>query len=85
MGLRWFATRDYFVDRTEETVMIQTLVDSMQHPMQHPMTGTEEAPFAEQSLVDENAILRTIIVELLIKNQKLRGATQTYSYQAAAY
>ena len=61
--------------------MIQTLVDSMQHPM----TGTEEAPFSEQSLVDENAILRTIIVELLIKNQKLRGAMQTYSYQAAAY
>jgi hypothetical protein len=61
--------------------MIQTLVDSMQHPM----TGTEEAPFAEQSLVDENAILRTIIVELLIKNQKLRGAMQTYSCQAAAY
>jgi hypothetical protein len=65
--------------------MIQTLVDSMQHPMQHPMTGTEEAPFSEQSLVDENAILRTIIVELLIKNQMLRGAMQTYSYQAAAY
>jgi hypothetical protein len=61
--------------------MIQTLVDCMQYLA----TGTVEAPFAEQSLVDENAVLRTIIVELLIKNQKLRGAMQNYSYQSAAY
>ena len=37
----------------------------------------------EQSLLQENAFLRSIIVELLIKNQKLRCAAQRYSYQVA--
>jgi hypothetical protein len=61
--------------------MIHTLIDAMQESV----TGPMEAPFQEQSLVDENAFLRSIIVELLIKNQKLRCAMQTYSCPSAGY
>jgi hypothetical protein len=59
--------------------MIHHLIDTVQEAF----AGTIEAPFNEKSLVEENAFLRSIVVELLMKNQRLRCAEQTRSYQAA--
>jgi hypothetical protein len=61
--------------------MTHTLIDTMQQAI----AGTIKAPSNEQSLVEENAFLRTVVGELLIKNQKLRCAAQRDVYQAAGY
>jgi hypothetical protein len=57
----------------------------MTHTVQDAIAGSIEVPLNEQSLVEENAFLRSVLVELLIKNQKLRCAAQRDAYQAAAY
>jgi hypothetical protein len=61
--------------------MIHTMIDVVQEAI----TGSIEAPFNEKSLAEENAFLRSIVVDLLIKNQKLRCEEQKYAYQAAGY
>jgi hypothetical protein len=59
--------------------MIHTLINAVQEAI----TGNIEAPFNEKSLAEENAFLRSIVAELMIKNQRLRCAEQRYPYQAA--
>jgi hypothetical protein len=61
--------------------MTHAMIDTIQEAI----AGTIEAPFDERSLIEENAFLRSIVGELLIKNQKLRCAAQSYAYQAAGY
>ena len=59
--------------------MIHTLIGAVQEAI----AGNIEAPFNEKSLAEENAFLRSVVAELMIKNQRLRCAEQRYPYQAA--
>jgi hypothetical protein len=61
--------------------MTHAMIDTIQEAI----TGAIENPLNEQSLTEENAFLRSMMVDLLIKNQKLRCAAQSYAYQAAGY